>query len=53
MEVKMTPRDGQRFAAALLIPIQDDAVNGLVHQATRGNEFDSTTLTAALAAEGD
>ncbi|MBL8746054.1 MAG: type I-U CRISPR-associated protein Csx17 [Phycisphaerae bacterium] len=39
-EVRLSPREGQRLAAALLIPIRADAVNALVQQATRADIFD-------------
>ena len=39
-EVRLTPREGQRLAAALLIPIDPVAVNVLVQRATRGDDFD-------------
>lgn len=42
-EARMTPggREGQRLAAALLIPIDPRAVNALVHRATRGDGVDT------------
>lgn len=40
-EVRITPREGQRLAAALLVPIDPRAVNALVHRATRGDKVDT------------
>ncbi|QOJ00744.1 MAG: type I-U CRISPR-associated protein Csx17 [Phycisphaeraceae bacterium] len=37
-EVRVTPRDGQRLAAALLIPIDPDAIDAIVRRATRIEE---------------
>lgn len=42
-EVRMTPRQGQRLAAALLIPIDPSAINALVHRATRGDDVDTSS----------
>ncbi len=39
-EARLTPREGQRLAAALLIPIDSKAINTLVHAITRGDDFD-------------
>lgn len=42
-EVRLSPREGQRLAAALLIPIDPRAVNWLVQHATRADDFDIPT----------
>ena len=39
-ELRLTPREGKRLAASLLIPIYPNAVNALVQQATRAATFD-------------
>lgn len=44
-EVWLSPREGQRLAAALLIPIDPRAVNALVQRATRGDDFDERPPT--------
>jgi CRISPR-associated protein Csx17 len=50
-EVRLSTREGQRLAAALLIPIRADAVNALVQQATHADTFDepSETMTSTAA----
>lgn len=45
--------DPRRLAAALLIPIEDSAVNRLFHLATRGEDAQAQETAAAVAAEGD
>lgn len=51
-EVRLSPREGKRLAAVLLIPIRAEAVNALVQQATRADKIDepspATTSTAAV-----
>lgn len=49
-EVRLSPREGQRLAAALLIPIRMDAVNTLVQQATRADKIDEPSPTTTSAA---
>lgn len=51
-EIHLSPREGQRLAAALLIPIRRDAVNALVRQATRADTFDEPShATTSIVAE--
>ena len=49
-EVDLSPREGQRLAAALLIPLRADALNPLVHRATSARSFNevssATTATS-------
>ncbi len=47
-ELRLTPREGQRLAASLLIPIHPHAVNALVQQATRADTFDEPNETKTL-----
>lgn len=43
LEVQMSPQAGRRLAAALLIPVSPNAINAIVHRATRGDAFDLKT----------
>ncbi len=49
-EVRMSPREGHRLAAALLIPIRAGAVNALVQQATRADMYEEPSQVATLTA---
>ncbi|MCW5757132.1 MAG: type I-U CRISPR-associated protein Csx17 [Phycisphaeraceae bacterium] len=42
-EVRLTPRQGQRLAAALLIPIDPTAINEMVRSITRCDDFEEMT----------
>lgn len=47
-EVRLTPREGQRLAASLLIPLRTAAVAHLIRQAIRSDGTDAATNTITL-----
>jgi CRISPR-associated protein Csx17 len=52
-EVTVTPCEGQRLAATLLIPLDVDAVNTVLEQVTRADEFDDDTENIPSNAQGE
>jgi CRISPR-associated protein Csx17 len=47
-EVRLTPREGQRLSASLLIPLRTAAVSHLIRQAIRSDGTDAATNTITL-----